>query len=66
VSLEIRLEGAIRDPRQHSRVDENALCALNGSDAGAMVTRAQTMTVMDDGKGHKSNEEIKKERTRAG
>ena len=66
MSLEIRLEGAIRDPRQRSRVDENALRTLNGSDAGAMVTRARTMTVMDDGKGHKSSEEIKKERTRAG
>jgi hypothetical protein len=65
VSLEIRLEGAIRDLRQRSRVDENALCVLNGSDARAMVTRAWTMTVMDDGEGHKSSKEIKKERTQA-
>ena len=65
MSLEIRLEGAIRDPRQHSRVDENALRALNGSNVGAMVTRAWTMMVMDDGEGHKSSEEIKKERTQA-
>jgi hypothetical protein len=65
VSLEIRLEGAIRDLRQRSQVDKNVLHVLNGSDARAMVTRVRTMMVMDDGKGHKSSEEIKKERTQA-